>query len=420
MSEDITQTQEPTAEPGFFDKIVGALDKVLEKRDAEHLANVEEKVAELRKPDRSGVEGILAVAGGDDLPTVRSRTQPTDPLYERLFRRHPEYREWRSADQDHWAQQWILGLAQNNSGLVAEAGDRLREVNARATTLEGDLSTTAVLDGTGGHLLPQNINAVVNIARDLNAVLPPLCLQLSMTSGTLRVPTAAAATSAMVAEGGTPSQGEPDFASEMLTPHKCVCFMKASVELLADSAFNVMSIYAQRAGASIAAREDVQIASSNGTAPNITEALSGGNVAEPDAATYNLEAMTNLWFALTQPYRPNATWAGNAVTLEAISNVKDDNGYPLWSFPGGARPVSNDPGVVGQIFGRPVVEAPFADDMIVFGDFTGYGFARRESIVAESSSHADFATGLVNFKFTERFDGRILDTVAIKQSDLSS
>ena len=81
------------------------------------------------------------------------------------------------------------------------------------------------------------------------------------------------------------------------------------------------------------------------------------------------------------------------------------------------RPVGDSaPSIVGTVFGRPVYEVPLANGTLLFGDVRqGYAFGRRSGIEASVSEHVSFASDLVDFKFTQRVDGRIVDDVAMKQ-----
>jgi HK97 family phage major capsid protein len=55
--------------------------------------------------------------------------------------------------------------------------------------------------------------------------------------------------------------------------------------------------------------------------------------------------------------------------------------------------------------------------VLILGDLRGYGVLRKGGIVAKMSTDVGFATDTVVFKFTERIDGRIIDDVAMKQTD---
>lgn len=394
------------------------LREVISKRDAQKMSEFKSLIAGLAAPD----EKTVVETKRTEERTIVSRHQPTDRLYERLYQSQPEMKQWRSPDLDHQYKEWILGLVQRDGARRLAAEERMNQIaGTRLTTLEGALDVsdpTAILDGTGGHLLPQPLANVVMIARENANVLPRLVMNVTMNSGTLRIPTANVVTSYMVAEGSVATQGEPTFASEMLKAQKAQAFMKASVEMVADSAFNLMNVYATRAGMSLGALEDTQIATSNGTAPNISEAITGGAVTTATIGTIVYDDLVTLFFALGKSYRPNGVWLGSAATLTGMSQLTDGNGNAVIGFSNSmdARGPVGDVAPVAQIFNRPVYEVPLADGTILWGDVgSGYVFGRRAGITAAVSEHADFASDLVQFKFTERFDGLNVDDAAMKQ-----
>ncbi len=441
MSDTIEVTDEPTIDAGTFEALRVLLKDEREAAAEETRKAIDEAVDDMRTaPDRSNLERLNLgttehpIGQRSDLIVPQWMSHPTDPLYARYIRQHPEMALWRSHDQDALTVEWIRGVWKDNAVQFGAAFDKLRVLNdkitgfQRADILEGVLDVsdeTAILSGTGASLLPQNFEQVVQINRDAVAVLEPLVMQLTMTSATVRVPTSGQAAAAMIAEG-TPNTNadEPPFTSEMLIAHKAESQMVASEEEIADAAFNLISILGLRAGSALGALVDVQIATSNGTSPNLTEALSGGDVAEATTTVLIYEDLVTLFFALAQVYRTGAVWLAGTVVLKLLSQMLDSSGFPILTFPGFgmASPVGSGPagveetGQVGTIFGKRVYEAPFADGTLIFGNIAqGYGFARRSGIVAKSSTHSKFNAGLVEFLFNERYDGRLLDAVAIKQ-----
>jgi len=330
----------------------------------------------------------------------------------------------RTPELDHFGAEWFIGLAEKDGARMARARDAINKVYSRADTLIGALDAsdpTAVLSGTGGHLLPQNVANVVSIARDKTSVLPGLVMNLDLSGGTLRVPSAGSASAEMVSEGSVASQGEPTYASDMLKAQKAQVYMQASVEQLKFSAFNLMGIIGDRAGKALGALEDVEICTSDGSAPSISEAIAGGNVAEATSTVLIYEDLVTLYFSPTQVYRTNGVWLANSVTLQLLGKLMDGNDHPILSTPGMPSPVGNTPGLVGHIFGKPVYEVPLADGKLIFGDPQSYVFARAGGIEAKASTESSFTSDLVDFKFTEFFDGRILDDVGLKQmADLAT
>ncbi|GAG38709.1 unnamed protein product, partial [marine sediment metagenome] len=74
------------------------------------------------------------------------------------------------------------------------------------------------------------------------------------------------------------------------------------------------------------------------------------------------------------------------------------------------------PNAIGTVLGRPIYHVPLTAGTLLLGDLRGYGFVRKGGIEAKISTEVGFATDTVQFKFTERADGRIIDDVAMKQA----
>ena len=372
--------------------------------------------------DRQGAEPVRR---GNE--SIVSRNQPTDPLYRSLHNRKPHYRTARDPDQDHWNATWLRAFLAGDIVTQRMAEAKGNEALQRATAIEGTLNathdTSLTMTGaniaTGAHLLPQSYANVVMIAREAAAVVASLCTNFQATGNTLRVPTMGAITAATAAEGAAVAAGEPTNASEMLILHKLGARCIASDEMLADSAFNLMQLYGERAGTAIGAAEDVQICTTNGTSPNFTEAIAGGDVTETTSTELVYEDLNLIFFDLGKAYQPNSTWLAGTVVCRLLSNMVDSNGQPTLKVPSQAPgPVTDiaSPNAIGTVLGRPLYHVPLAAGVLLLGDLAGYAFVRKGGIEAKISTEVGFATDTVQFKFTERADGRIIDDVAMKQA----
>lgn len=395
---------------------------VLGKRDDVLRGEFKKSILGLLKPERDDVEDVLPDTERDE-HTIVSRTQPTDPLYYRLHRDNPRLKEWRTPDLDHWNAQWLRGFINRDRAKQELAEQKLGEITGlgRAVTTysEGALDSsdpTAILDGSAGSLLPQPFANVVLIARDAVAVMANLVQSITMTSATLRVPTANAFTVEMVAEGATSDEAGPTAASIMMKVEKMSGFAKISMETLADAAFNVIGMLSTRAGSAMGALEDTQICTTDGTPPNISGKIVGQNVAEATSTVLIYEDLVTLLFALGKVYRTNAVWLANSVTLTLLSTLMDGNSRPVLQFPTEqVNVISDAPGSIGTLFRKPVFEVPLADGELIFGDPLGYAFARRQGLTIATSTESSFSSDVVDLKFTQRIDGEMLDVVALKQ-----
>jgi len=401
--------------------ITELFEDAIDARRKADLKQIADSIAGLSQPNRDTVAEI--VPSGDPVrhEPIISRHQPTDSLYRGLYAQSPQMREARTPDLDHWNAMWLRAFLRLDRVAMHVAKSKLASISgARATTLGGVLDSsdpTAIVDGTGGHLLPQEYANVVEIARQAASVVAPLCTNFTTSGSTLRVPTAGSVTAVTASEGAAPAAAEPTFTSEMLILHKIGARMIASIEMLDDSAFNVMDIYATRAGEGIGAKEDEQICATDGSTPNLTEKIAGGDVSEATSTVLIYEDLNTLFFALGKAYQRNASFLAGTVVCTLLSNMMDGNDHPVLKIPSGAPvPVTDaTPEAIGTVLGRPIYHVPLAAGTLILGDLRGYGFVRKGGIVASMDASVGFASDTVQFKFTERVDGRIIDDVAMKQ-----
>jgi HK97 family phage major capsid protein len=421
------ESQDWAANDPALEAIGTNLSSVITRREERLLAGLNRRISQIaEEPQRDTLEKVEE--GRVERPIV-SRHQPTDPLYRSLHLKQPHMKEVRTPELDHWNSFWLRAYLVKdivNMRMAAAKGCEAAGIPPRASTLGGALDAsdpTAIASGTGGHLLPQPFSNLVQIAREASAVIAPLCQNFTTEGLTLRVPTCGAVTADTVAEGASGAQGEPTFASEMLILHKIGVRMIASEEMLQDTAFNLMSIYGERAGRAIGAAEDTQICTTDGVAPNLTEAIAGGNVDEATTTVLIYEDLNTLFFALGKDYQPRSTFLAGTVVCTLLSNMLDTNGAPILRVPAAApTPVTDAmPQAIGTVIGRPVYHVPLTAGILLLGDLNGYGFVRRPGIFASMSTEVGFATDTIQFKFYERVDGRIIDDVAMKQmADLAT
>ncbi len=366
--------------------------------------------------ERDKAEPVQRGNGG-----IVSRCQPSDPLYRTLLRGQPQYKGARDPDQDHWNAEWLRALRRNDRVALAVARDEGDKAYQRANLLEGVLDAsdpTAILDGSGSSLLPQSYANVVEIAKGAAAVIAPLCTNFTTTGSTLRVPTVAAVTAVTASEGAAPAEANPTVASVMMILTKLGARIILSDELLDDSAFNVMQIMGARVGEGIGVLEDTQILTTNGSSPNITGALSGGDVSEVTANSLYYLDLATLFFAAGKAYQPNGVWLAGTLVATILTNLTDGNGNQVLQTAGlPMGPVTDvgTPTSIGAIFGRPVYHVPATAGDLIFGDPRAYGWVKKGGIEAKVSTDVGFASDTVQFKFTQRCDGQMLDAVGLKE-----
>jgi len=432
MPEEIVQEGKTKPPEDATEAMLAAMvDGVLRKRETALVAGIERQINLLAEtPDRTEAAAITPDGPVHDRGngSIVSRYQPTDPLYRSLHRQKPQYKNARTPDQDHWNAEWLRAFLSGDIVTQRMAAAKGTEAYYRANQVEGTLNathdTSLTMTGasvaTGAHLLPQPYANLVMIAREASAVIAPLCTNFTTEGNTLRVPTMGAVTADTAAEGAAVAEGNPANASEMLILHKVGARCIATDELLADSAFNLMQMYGERAGMAIGAAEDLQICTTAGVSPDFTEAIAGGDVTETTSTELVYEDLNLIFFDLGKAYQPNSTWLAGTVVCRLLSNMVDSNGQPTLKVPSMAPgPVTDvaSPNAIGTVLGRPIYHVPLADGTLLLGDLRGYGFVRKAGgIEAKISLEHGWASDTVEFKFTERADGRIIDDVAMKQA----
>lgn len=408
----------PVEEKGRIedDTLTVQLRTAMARREERVLERVGERLAKLTEPDRSSAVAEVLPKGEPD-ERVRQVRAVVDYRYDRM----PEnVRRFRSPETDHWMAQWIRALTVRDQELMKLADANLSEKFGRADTLVGTPDAGGgISSGTGGPLIPVPLLGVIEIERDAVAKIRGLASPFELTAAQARIPTAGAVTVAMVAEGTTSTGDEPPFASKLPVAHKMQAGMKASVEAVADSAFNLVGIYASRAGRAMGAEEDVQFCTTDGIAPNVSEKIDDGatNVPLATVVTLDYAQMVTNYFALPQQYRMNAAWFGSGATLTILSSILDGNGRPIFSPGAGLPGVITDDSADGVVFRKPVYEVPLADGVLVFGEMRSYGVGTRAGITARVSEHASWSADLIEYKFTQRLDGIVLDAGAFVESN---
>lgn len=388
--------------------VLSLVDNIVRKERDSWWESVADMLARHEVVDRTSVPETQNRKG----EAVTRLSSPTEPLYRRMS---DEEREWRNPDSDHWMAEWLRGHVYGDRGQKLQANAKLVEMFGRADVTEGVADASGgFATGTGAELLPRPLENVVFIARDRVAKMRRFATNYPMTSQEHNIPTQAAMTAAMVAEGSTAAQGEGAVAQVPLIARKAQVKAVATREILADAAVSLVNIFARRGGGALGVLEDNQFFRlGDGTAPNVTK-ISGTAYNETTSGTIQYSELLTMYYNVAQEYRDNSVWFIAANVLNLMSNLRDGNGRPLFQgltdVPG---PISDDPSAVGTVFRRPVYEVPFSDGEIWFGDPAAvYAVGTRQGIEVRASEHVNFASDEVMWLITERFAGNNVDTVA--------
>jgi len=392
------------------DGIMALVDSIVEQKERQWTDDMARELEKLKDVDRSNVPEIYRNPA--EHRGVLTLASPTDRIYGRM---PEEIRQIRTPETDHWMAEELRGIAYGDRARIFQAKAKLDGL-FRATTTEGIAAASgAYSTGTGGTLISRPVEALVLIARDKVSKMPRFASGFTMTKQTHTIPTAAAMTSYMTAEGGTTTQGEPTYAAVQLTARKGAARGKVTTEELEDADVNLVTIMTTRAGMSLGALQEAEFwRTGSGTAPHVSAFAAGTAYAETTAGTLDYASVIGMYFTCPQVYRTGAAWYAEASVLQALAGVRDGMGrgfyQGLTERPGA---ITDDAGAVGTLMGKPVYEVDATAGTIHFGDMGAlYIVGQRKGITARMSEHANFAAGLVEFIWEQRFDGQNVDTSA--------
>ncbi len=305
-----------------------------------------------------------------------------------------------------------------NTGKTGRASD---EYNAAFTNYIKTKRASNILQESvsadGGYLVPTEFERVLYEARDQIDPIFELAGRITLGSLEKNVPyVASRGAAALIAEGGAYPVNNDQFNIVVFHAYKFGRIIQATDELIADSAFDMYTYCAESLGKANGEGQAPYLWTGTGT--NQPEGvLTAAGVGVTAAATNAVTAdeIIDLYYSLKEPYRRNAVWAMNDLTVAAIRKLKlPGTGEYLWTPGFGVAPDS--------ILGRPLrtsenIPTLAADSKVIaFGDINaGYKIADRRGFEFKILDQLYAANGAIGFRGTSRMDGRgVLAADAIK------
>jgi HK97 family phage major capsid protein len=276
--------------------------------------------------------------------------------------------------------------------------------------------------GTGGNLVPVTMyDQIVKALRDLSSVMQGGATVVNTASGEdITVPQSNAFPSAaIVAEGSAIGKSDSTFNQKVLRAFKYAFISQASVELLADSAFNTAG-YIAEVGAEALSHgigTDFVVGAGSTNAPEgvCTAATTVGHTLAA-AGVVTADQVIDWYHSLQRQYRANASFIVDDSLVVAIRKLKAEGNQYIWQ-PG------LQAGQPDTLLGRPVLTDVAVPDFAntagrilgAFGDFKrGYLVRIAGGVRVERSDEYAWDTDLVSWKFAVRADGRVVDPNAIR------
>ena len=274
------------------------------------------------------------------------------------------------------------------------------------------------IDTSGGYLVPEEFANELVTALNEHNIFRTIARIVSTSREKLKVPVAdLAGTANWIEENALIPESDTTFSQVILIAYKIGTLMRASTELLEDSAFNMEAFIATEFARRIGAREEEAFCVGDGVGKptGIFTAAGGAPIGVTAASPSNItfDEVIELYYSLRPPYRIRAVFVTNDSTLKVLRKIKDNNGQYIW------QPAVKD-SAPDTILGKPVYTSPYApvlaaDAMaMAFGDFSFYWIADRREMRFKVLNEKYAENDQVGFFATERVDGKLVLPEAIK------
>ena len=273
-------------------------------------------------------------------------------------------------------------------------------------------------DAEGGYLVPDEYEHKLIEALEEENIFRRLAHTIQTDSGERKIPVVASkGTANWIDEEGPYVDSDDNFTQITIGAHKLGTTIKVSEELLRDSVFNLEDYISREFARRIGAREEESFFTGDGNGkPLGVQADAGGaevGVTAASATAITADELMDLFHSLKTPYRKNAVWVMNDATIKAVRKLKDNNGQYLWQ-------AALTAGAPNTLLGRPVYTSAYMPTIaagaksVAFGDFKYYWIADRQGRTFKRLNELYAMNGQVGFIGSQRVDGKLTLTEAIK------
>lgn len=278
-------------------------------------------------------------------------------------------------------------------------------------------------DSEGGYLVPDEYEKKLVEALEDEVFFRSLATVIKTSSGDRKIPIVTSkGEAAWIDEGGQFPESDDSFGQTSIGAHKLATMIKVSDELLNDSVFNIEQYISKEFGRRIGTKEEEAFFIGDGTGKpiGIFNKTGGADIGVTAATTsITFDDVMDLYYSLRAPYRNKATWLLNDSTVKAIRKLKDGNGNYIW------QPSVRE-GEPDRILNRPyrtsiyVPELAAGNRVMAFGDYSYYWIADRQGRSFKRLNELFATTGQVGFLASERVDGKLILSEAVKTLDVKT
>ena len=278
-------------------------------------------------------------------------------------------------------------------------------------------------DSEGGYLVPDEYERKLVEALQDEVFFRSLATVIRTSSGDRKIPIVTSrGEAAWIDEGGQFPESDDSFGQTSIGAYKLATMIKVSDELLNDSVFNIEAYISKEFGRRIGAKEEEAffIGDGKGKPTGLFNATGGADMGITAASTsITFDDVMDLYYSLRAPYRNKAIWLLNDSTVKAIRKLKDGNGNYIWQ-------PSVKEGEPDRILNRPyrtsiyVPELAAGNRVMAFGDYSYYWIADRQGRSFKRLNELYATTGQVGFLASERVDGKLILSEAVKTLDIKA
>lgn len=285
--------------------------------------------------------------------------------------------------------------------------------------MSGERIQQLAVSADGGYTAPEQFvsEVLIELPKLTPFADPNIVRIVPMTKETLRWTKVVTRPSnpSYIAEGAQYGKTGVKFAPITLVAKKIGEIIPFSEEILESNEIGMVQVIAQLVAEAFAFKYNSLVTTGAGDATEPEGVLTNANIA---AATWTTtddstksDSVISIFHALKMQYRSDAIWMMPDAIVAIIRKLKDTTKRYLWTDGFGSTPA--------MILGRPVfTNEDQTAATILFGNFKrGYIIGKKAGLTADqNSSGTDWEKDIVNYKFRERWDGRVHDESAFVKS----
>ncbi len=213
-------------------------------------------------------------------------------------------------------------------------------------------------------------------------------------------------------EGKAFPEDNDEFSSIPFMSYKIASICKLSETLMLDRNFNIEKYLTNEFARRFGRCEEYYFINGTGIGEP-TGVLTAAEIGV-ETAEITYDDMVKLYFSLKSEYRKYAVWVMNDKTALKLRTLKDNNGNYIWNS-------GND-----TILGRPVEisnnmpDAEGGNKPVFFGDLSFYWILQRDKLAVKPLTERYALNGAIGYVGTERLDGKLVRSEAVKTLNITA